>query len=62
MLEDIKWKVLDHAHVANIDLEVMLSNLFMFASDTYGSGKHGKLKPGHPCKWIGEKGTGKFSW
>ena len=62
MPEDIKWKVLDHAHVADIDPEAMLSKLFAFVSDTYGSGKHGKLKPGRPRKWIGEKGTGEFSW
>ena len=73
MPENVKWKVLDHANIADIaDIETT-SELFAFVSDdasdgppwasvTYGSGKHGKCKPGHPRKWIGEKGTGEFSW
>ena len=73
MPENVKRKVLDHANIADIaDIETT-SELFAFVSDdasdgppwasvTYGSRKHGKRKPGRPCKWIGEKGTGEFSW
>jgi hypothetical protein len=58
MPKDVKWKVIDHAHIATISLgEAMPEELFAFASDeahdnplcestTYGFGKQGKLKPG----------------
>jgi hypothetical protein len=70
MPEDVKRKVVDHTHIAITSPD---EELFVFASDeahnnlfcksvTYGSGKQGKLKPGHPCKWMGEKGLGEFSW
>jgi hypothetical protein len=54
--------------VADADLDVTSPELFAFVSDTgdhlplYISGKCGKRKVGHPRKWIGEKGTGEFSW
>ena len=68
MPEDVKRRVLDHTNIADIETT---SKWFAFASDasdgphayvTYGSGKHRKRKPGHPHKWIGEKGMGEFSW
>jgi hypothetical protein len=70
MPEDVKRKVVDHAHIAITSLD---EELFTFASDeahdnpfcesvTYDSWKQGKLKPGCPRKWIGEKGTGEFLW
>ena len=68
MPEDVKWRVLDHANIADIETT---SEWFAFASDasdgphtyvTYGSGKHRKCKPGRLHKWIGEKGMGEFSW
>jgi len=53
MPEDIKRKVLDHAHVADTASGAMLSELFAFASLNYGLGKRGKLK------WGREK---EFAW
>ena len=70
MPEDVKWRVVDHTHIAITSPD---DELFAFACDeahnnpfcksvTYGSGKWGKLRPGCPHKWIGEKGMGKFLW
>jgi hypothetical protein len=57
MPEDIKRTIVNHAHITITSPD---DELFAFA--VYGSGKQGKLKPGRPRKWIGEKGTGEFSW
>ena len=46
MPKDIKWKVIDHANIANADSnEAALGDeLFAFISTMFGSGKQGKLK------------------
>jgi hypothetical protein len=68
MLEEVKRKVIDHALVADTDLDVTSPELLAFVFDAgddpplYSSGRRGKRKVGCPRKWIGEKGTGKFSW
>ena len=72
MPEDVKRKILDHAHIAEADPDVAASVLFLFvvdggddpppASVMYGSGKREKCNPGRPHKWIGEKGEGEFAW
>ena len=68
MPEEVKQKVIDHALVADIDLDATPSELFAFVSDagddppSYSSRKRGKCKVGWLCKWIGEKGTDEFSW
>jgi hypothetical protein len=61
-------KVLDHANIACADPDEAMPELFAFVSDagddppSYSSGKRGKCKVGHSCKWIGEKGMGEFLW
>ena len=72
MLEGVKRKILDHAHIAEANSDVAASVSFSFVADggddppsasvMYGSGKHRKCKPGHLRKWIGEKGEGEFVW
>jgi hypothetical protein len=68
MPEEVKRKVIDHALVADTDLDATSPELFAFVSDTgddpplYSSRKRGKRKVGRPHKWIGEKGVGEFSW
>ena len=52
MPEDIKWKIIDHAHIASTSVD---DEMFVFTFDeayddpfcesvTYGSGKRGKRK------------------
>jgi hypothetical protein len=60
--------LIDHALVADTDPDATSPELFAFVSDAgddpplYSSGRRGKRKVGRPRKWIGEKGTGEFSW
>jgi hypothetical protein len=64
MPEEVKWKPIDHALVADTDPDATSPELFTFVSDAgddpplYISRKRGKCKVGCPHKWIGEKGTG----
>ena len=72
MPEDVKQKVLDHTHVAKVDLDEATSVSFSFVADrgddppsafvTYGLGKCGKWKPGCPHRWVGKKGIREFAW
>ena len=68
MPEEVKQKVINHALVADTDLDATSPKLFTFVSDTgdnppsYSSRKRGKRKVGCLRKWIGEKGVGEFSW
>jgi hypothetical protein len=67
MPEEVKRKVIDYALVADTDPDATSSELFAFVSDAgddpplYSSGRRGTRKLGRPCKWIGDKGTCKFS-